>query len=139
MKAGAEAAFLDTNVLLYLLSADERKAAQAEALVGGGGWVSVQVLNEFASVASRKYRLGWDEIREVLGAVRAHCEVAALTPAVHDRGLALAEAGGLSVYDAMIVAAALDRGCTVLWSEDMQDGRHFDGVLQLRNPFKDIH
>ncbi|HQY08447.1 MAG: PIN domain-containing protein [Leptothrix sp. (in: Bacteria)] len=135
----AEVGFLDTNVLLYLLSADPRKAERAEALVGRGGWVSVQVLNEFASVASRKYRLGWEEIREVLAAVRAHCGVVALTPELHDRGLDLLESHSLSVFDAMIVAAAQEAGCTVLWSEDMQDGKVFETVLQLRNPFKEIH
>ena len=135
----AELGFLDTNVLLYLLSADQRKAERAEELVGRGGWVSVQVLNEFTSVASRKYRLGWADIREVLTAIRANCQVVSLTTKLHDRGLDLLEAHSLSVYDAMIVAAALEVGCTVLWSEDMQDGQVFDSLLQLRNPFKDTH
>ena len=46
--------FLDTNVVLYLLSADAAKADRAEELLAGGGIISVQVLNEFAAVASRK-------------------------------------------------------------------------------------
>ena len=46
--------FFDTNILLYLLSADQDKADRAEAALTAGGSVSVQVLNEFASVASRK-------------------------------------------------------------------------------------
>lgn len=131
----AEQAFLDTNVLLYLLSADLHKAERAEALVGQGGWISVQVLNEFASVASRKYGLGWPDIREALSAIRAHCQVLPLTPTVHDRGLDLLDAHSLSVYDAMIVAAALEAECHTLWTEDMQHGREVDQQLTLRNPF----
>jgi predicted nucleic acid-binding protein len=50
-------AFFDTNVLLYLLCDDTAKADRAEALLAGGGVISVQVLNEFASVASRKHGL----------------------------------------------------------------------------------
>jgi predicted nucleic acid-binding protein len=130
--------FFDTNVVLYLLSADSAKANRAEALLAGGGVVSVQVLNEFASVASRKLKLSWSEIREVLTAVRATCRVQALTVETHDRALALVERVHLSVYDALIVAAALDAGCNTLWSEDMQHGQVFDQQLSLRNPFKEI-
>ncbi len=58
--------FFDTKVLLYLLSADQAKARRAEELIAAGGWVSVQVLNEFASVALRKLRMPIAEIRECL-------------------------------------------------------------------------
>ena len=59
--------FFDTNVLLYLLSEDNRKADRAEAIIAMGGVISVQVLNEFASVASRKLGMAFDEIRDTLG------------------------------------------------------------------------
>jgi len=67
--------FFDTNVLLCLLSGDATKADCAEALVAAGGIISVQVLNEFASVASRKFGMSWPEIREVLETIRAVCRV----------------------------------------------------------------
>src|SRR5215207_8694589 len=67
----ASEVFFDTNVLLYLLSGDRTKADRAEALIGAGGVISVQVLNEFASVASRKLGRQFAEIREILSAVRA--------------------------------------------------------------------
>lgn len=59
-------AFFDTNVLLYLLSADSEKAIRAEALLANGGVVSIQVLNEFGSVASRKLRMTIPEIQECI-------------------------------------------------------------------------
>ena len=62
--------FFDTNVVLYLLSADTAKADRAEELLALGGTISVQVLNEFAAVASRKLRMSWIEIREVLAQIR---------------------------------------------------------------------
>ncbi|MCK6401729.1 MAG: PIN domain-containing protein [Sphaerotilus natans subsp. sulfidivorans] len=132
-------AFLDTNVVLYLLSGDPARADRAEALLAQGGVVSVQVLNEFVSVAVRKLRLPWPDIREVLAAVRANCTVVPVTAEVHERALDLIEQHSLSVYDALIVAAALDAGCTTLWTEDMQDGRRFDDHLTLRNPFRESH
>ena len=71
--------FFDTNVVLYLLSADEHKADAAEALLAQGGWVSVQVLNEAASVCRRKLKLPWLEVHELLAAVKACCEVVPLS------------------------------------------------------------
>lgn len=128
-------AFFDTNVLLYLVSADSRKADRAESLLAQGGHVSVQVLNEFASAARRKAAMPWEEIREVLGTVRQVCSVQTLTVATHDRALELAARHRLGFYDASIVASALDAGCATLYSEDLQDGRLFAGKLRVRNPF----
>ena len=67
--------FFDTNVLLYLLSTDAAKADRSEALLMSGGVVSMQVLNEFASVATRKLAMTIPEIREILSTIRAVCVV----------------------------------------------------------------
>jgi predicted nucleic acid-binding protein len=128
--------FFDTNVLLYLLSDDQAKAEQAGARVIEGGTISVQVLNEIANAGRRKLRLGWDELHDLLATIRDLCPVRPLTIETHDAGLALAERYGLSLYDAMIVASALEAGCDVLWSEDMQHGLVLEGALQVRNPFQ---
>ncbi|MBI5016605.1 MAG: PIN domain-containing protein [Deltaproteobacteria bacterium] len=129
-------AFFDTNVLLYLLSEDARKADRAEEVVAGGGVISVQVLNEFASVAVRKLRMTYPEVRDALAPLRTLCAVEPLTPKIHDLGLDLAERFGFSVYDALIVASALQR-CDTLYSEDLQDGQRIDGHLVIRNPFRE--
>jgi predicted nucleic acid-binding protein len=127
--------FFDTNVVLYLLSADAVKADRAEELLATGGMISVQVLNEFASVASRKLRLSWPEIRDVLAPVRVICPVVPLSVETHDRALLLVERYGLSLYDALIVAAALLAGCKTLYSEDMQHGQVIERQLTISNPF----
>lgn len=127
--------FFDTNVLLYLLSEDDRKADRAEAIIASGGIISVQVLNEFASVASRKLRMSYAEIRDVLAMVRGVCQTQALTVDTHDRGLDIAERFGFSLYDSMIVSSALQLGCSVLYSEDMRHGQKVDAQLVVINPF----
>ncbi|MFZ0241635.1 MAG: PIN domain-containing protein [Desulfobacterales bacterium] len=127
--------FIDTNVLLYLLSADTEKADRAEAILRAGGFISVQVLNEVANVARRKLAMPWIEINEVLALIRSVCPVEPLTIETHDRGRLVAERYGLSVYDAMIVAAALLGECEILYSEDMQDGLVIDRQLNICNPF----
>jgi predicted nucleic acid-binding protein len=127
--------FFDTNVLLYLLSSDAAKADKAEGLLAGGGTISIQVLNEFAAVASRKLRMPWSEIRDVLSQVRAVCAVHPVSIETHERALSLAERYGLSFYDALVVSAALLANCRTLHSEDMQDGQVIDRQLTIRNPF----
>jgi predicted nucleic acid-binding protein len=132
----APKAFFDTNILLYLLSGDDAKADRAESVLLNGGWVSVQVLNEFAAVASRKLSMTWPEIKEALAPIRVVCEVVPITTEMHDLGLEIAERYGFSVYDSLIVASALLVGCEILFSEDLQDGQRINEQLVISNPFK---
>lgn len=128
--------FIDTNVLLYLLSGDTAKADCADRVVHAGGTISVQVLNEFAAVASRKLKMSNREICEVLAAVGAVCLVVPLTEETHILGMQVSKRYRLSIYDAMIVAAALEAGCKTLWSEDMHHGLVVEKRLVIQNPFR---
>ena len=129
--------FFDTNVLLYLASGDTAKANRAEKLLGDGGAISVQVLNELASVARRKMRMSWGDTHRFLSTLRELLTVHPITIEVHESGLALAERYNLSLYDAMIAASALHAGCDTLWSEDMQHGMALDERLRIADPFRD--
>ena len=126
--------FFDTNVLLYIASFDPAKADRAEELIGAGGMISVQVLNEIANVACRKMGMSWAETRAFLSTIRGLLPVRPLTIDVHETGVRLAERYGLSIYDAMIAASALHADCDTLWSEDMQDGSVLDDRLRVVNP-----
>lgn len=128
--------FFDTNVLLYIASADPPKADRAEKLVAAGGSISVQVLNEIANVARRKMRLSWPDTHALLSLLRGLLAVHPLTVEQHELGLALAERYELSTWDAMIVASALHADCDTLWSEDMQHGMTLDNRLRIVNPFR---
>lgn len=126
--------FIDSNIVLYLLSGDAAKADRAEALLQAGGVVSVQVLNEVASVCLRKLKMPWEEVDPLLQAVKAACDVLPLTLASHEKAVELAKRFKLSLYDANMVASALISGAEVLLSEDMQSGMLIDGLL-IQNPF----
>lgn len=128
--------FFDSNVLLYLASNDPAKADRAETVVGRGGAISVQVLNEIANVTRRKARMSWQDTHALLALLRGLLTVHSVTVETHETGLALAERYNLSIYDAMIVAAALHADCDTLWSEDMQHGMAIDGRLRIANPFR---
>jgi len=128
--------FFDTNVLVYVVGQQDERTAPAEALIAGGGVVSVQVLNELASVSRRKLGLTWEDIGEALAAIRTLCpSPVPLTIETHEAGLRIAAQYAYHIYDALVVAAALEAECTTLYSEDLQDGQIVDGRLTIRNPF----
>lgn len=133
-----EASFFDTNVLVYFALPGSIHADRADALIAEGGTISVQVLNELASVARNKMRMSWAETSEALHLVRSLVQVEPITLEIHTLGVSLAGRYGWHIYDAMIVAAALGAGCTTLWTEDMQHGQHIADRLTIRNPFRPL-
>lgn len=128
--------FIDTSVLLYLLSSDEEKADRAEELIAGGAVVGVQVLNEFAAVATRKLGLTLAEVREILATIRGVARVEPMTTDTHDRALRIAERYRFSIFDSLIVAAALLSGCRRLCCEDLQHNQLIERQLRITNPFR---
>jgi len=127
--------FFDTTVLVYLIASGDPSTQVAEPLLAKGGMISVQVLNEFANVATRKMRLSWQETERALTAIRAFCgPPMSLAVATHDSALHIAKRYRFHIYDSLIIASAIDAGCSVLYSEDMQHGQVINS-LTIRNPF----
>jgi predicted nucleic acid-binding protein len=132
-------AFFDTNIFVYAVVQDEPRSQQAEELIAEGGTVSVQVLYEFADVARRKAKMPWDEVRFAIENIKALCpDPPPITIDTHKEALAIAEKYGYRIYDALIVASALEARCTILYSEDMRDGQVIDKTLTIRNPFRSV-
>jgi len=131
--------FFDTNVVLYAFRQDDARGPVAETLLAAGGTLSVQVLNEFVAVARRKLNKTWKEVRRALDILRVFCsEPIPLSVQTHERAIQIAERYGYSIFDSLIIAAALEAGAATLYSEDMQDGQTIDG-LTIRNPFGKRH
>jgi predicted nucleic acid-binding protein len=127
--------FFDTNVLVYAFLDGPRRMRAQEALADGG-IVSVQVLNEFTNVSRRKHGREWPEIEAALDVIRSRLPVVtALTEQTHAAALALARDHGFAFYDALIVAAAIEAGCDILLTEDMQHGRTIN-ALTICDPFR---
>ncbi len=129
--------FFDTNILIYLLSADDFKAGRSERILALGGVISVQVLNEFVAVASRKKLMTYDEIDAFLTSIRSILSVRSMTVATHELGLDIARRHGFSIYDALIIAAALEAGCECLYTEDLQHEQVINRRLTIINPFRE--
>jgi predicted nucleic acid-binding protein len=129
-------AFFDTSVFVHAVVQDDPRSQKAEELVAEGGTVSVQVLNEFVDVVRRKAKMPWDEVQFAIQNIKALCpDPLPVTPDTHSEAIAIAERYGYRIYDALIVASALEARCTILYSEDMQDGQVIDKTLTIRNPF----
>jgi predicted nucleic acid-binding protein len=133
--------FLDTNILVYADAGDEpAKQERALSLISehrsaGSGVLSTQVLQEYANVALRKLALPVALVRERLS-FYSRFEVVTTTPSLIADALDLHALRSISLYDALIVQAAIASGCACLLSEGMQDGANLGGV-RIANPFKD--
>lgn len=126
--------FFDTNILIYAFS-DDPRANKAEMLLRSGGVISVQVLNEFVNVSRYKTKRTWPEIEQALQQFQTLLDPPLpLTAAFNAKAIALARNDGFAFYDGLIVAAAMQAGCEILYTENMQHGRRV-GDLLMSNPF----
>jgi predicted nucleic acid-binding protein len=129
--------FLDTNIVVYAFTTDPRAGA-AQALLGRGCVISVQARNEFTYVARRNLGMTWREVHDALAAIRTVCRT--ILPEdieTHADALRMAERYGYTIFDALMIAAALRARCTVLYSEDMHDGMAIDRRLRIVDPYRD--
>jgi predicted nucleic acid-binding protein len=134
----SDKAFFDSNVLIYAMVSGDSRRERAQQLVSQkGGVISVQVLNEFVSVARRRMRMPWEDVIEALDSVRIlFPSPVSITVDTHEAALKIAQRYGFGIYDAQIAAAALEANCSTLYSEDLQDRQVIDGRLTIRDPFR---
>lgn len=134
--------FLDTNIFVYSFDdsapAKQKIARQLikDALESQRGIVSTQVVQEFLNVAQRKFATPLTNTDARLYVSTVLSPLCQHTPTIrfYDFALLLQAEVGFSLYDTLIVAAALDAGCKTLCSEDMQNGQIIRGMTIL-NPF----
>lgn len=127
----------DTNIAIYAFSDNEPKAAAALDVLTRSAFVSIQLLNEFANVLVRKRQLPWPQVTEMLDQLRSAIRIVLpLDEVIHRNGVRLATRYGLSLYDALMISAALSGGARTIYSEDMQHGLEIDGTLRIVDPFR---
>ena len=134
--------FLDTNIFVYtfdLEAPEKAKRAEnliAEALASGAGMISYQVAQEFVAVARKPFRtpMSFEQIERYWLTTLRPLLLVHSSPGMFIRALDLARRDQLSWYDSLIVAAAIQGECEILYSEDLQHGRRF-GDLVIQNPF----
>lgn len=128
--------FLDTNVLVYAFSIDPRNASALD-LLGSGCTISTQGLNEFTNIARLKLGMSWTETEDALHAIRTLSgRIVVPSLATHEHAIAIARQHGFSIFDAHMVATALDAWCSRFCCEDLHDGMLVAGRLRIFNPFR---
>lgn len=138
-----EKPFLDTNVLVYCFDpSTPQKQERSRSLVSRScrarlGAISYQVIAEFTNVALRRFErpMSVADVRDWIRALSTPLEVVGYSGHLFEQALTLFERYRLSWYDALIVSAALEANCTVLFSEDMQHDLRI-GPLRVENPFR---
>jgi len=128
---------VDSNIAVYAFSDAGKKAAMAADVLEKADFVSVQVLNEFASVAWRKQGRSWPEIATTLAHIRSAVgRVLPIENSHNEEAVRIAARYRLSLYDALMLAVALSGGARTIYSEDMQHGLLVDETLRIVDPFR---
>jgi predicted nucleic acid-binding protein len=133
--------FVDTNIWLYALvepqsAPDSEKHRRAATFIRGltRPVVSSQVVRELCRNLVRKSAMTEPDLQRLIRDWYPSCDVHASNEEQHLLASRLRESTGFSFWDSLIVASALDAGCSTLYSEDMQHGQVIDGRLTVLNP-----
>ncbi len=135
--------FIDTNIFVYSFQPDEPiKQGIAQELIQNAlkkqtGCISSQVIQEFLNVATKKFRpaLSHQDSLKYLNTVLAPlCEVFSSLDLLR-KTVEVSERWQYSLYDSMIITAALQADCATLYSEDMQHGQQVESLV-ITNPFR---
>lgn len=134
--------FIDTNIFVYSFDGDENKKREKakeiikNALDNGRGFISIQVIQEFYNVATKKFKvpLAIHAAKEYLEKVFMQLNVVYPSYNFISTGLDISTATKYSFYDSLIISAALKSSCSILLTEDMQHGQEIQN-LRIENPF----
>ena len=130
--------FIDTNILVYYIGDDETKKLKTKDIIVSypESVISSQVISEFASVCLSKNLLPEEEVQTLSEGFMDSFEFSPVIESTINRALQIRKSYKYSFWDCLIVAVAMETNCTILFSEDMQDGQMIDGSLKIVNPFK---
>jgi len=134
--------FIDTNIFVYSATNDDPLKSQTatellrKALATHKGVVSYQVVQEFFNLALRRFAIQMSHVdrEEYLERVFRPLLKVHSSMGLYSEALRLHSTNKISWYDALIVCAAREAGCGILYSEDLQHGQRF-GSLRVVNPF----
>lgn len=127
--------FIDTNIVIYSLGPNSTKATKAAPLFAHAPSISTQVLSETANVALKKLAMPLSEASKLLAMLEATCRVEIVTSVTMQHALDIVGRYRFSWFDSLIIATALDSGCSILYTEDLQHGQVIEDKLTITNPF----
>ncbi|MFP5041436.1 PIN domain-containing protein [Parasediminibacterium sp. JCM 36343] len=128
--------FIDTNILLYSIDVrDTRKQIIAANLIDTEPFICAQNISELINVLLNKWKYPKQNLEIIIGEILDSCYLANTSQVTYKKAFGLIKRYNLQIFDAIIVSAALDAGCSVLYTEDMQHGLVVEKKLKIQNPF----
>jgi len=126
---------LDSNIILYGFGREKTKKEIVKNLIRERPLLTTQVINEVLNVLIKKFNFSIDEVKEVLNFLRTKTEIILVNLYTIDIALTVKERYNFSYWDSLIIASALENGCRILYTEDMQHGQVIEKTLTIKNPF----
>ncbi|MBS1533005.1 MAG: PIN domain-containing protein [Bacteroidetes bacterium] len=127
--------FIDSNIILYLLDVDKHKRSIAQDLLLKRPCISAQVLTESANVCKRRFKYTKEQLLNLWSDLLTDCLLVQTDSRTFITAITLSKKYDFQVYDALIVASALNSECGVLYSEDMQHNMLVENKVRIVNPF----
>jgi predicted nucleic acid-binding protein len=127
--------FLDTNVVVYSLYDQSPKQEISISLLRKNPCISTQVIMESVNVCIRKLKLSKEKAFENATYLLKSCEIITITAPILTNAFSISLQYQLSHWDSLIIASAIEAGCTTLYSEDLQHNQLIENKLQIINPF----
>ncbi|WP_207428403.1 PIN domain-containing protein [Pedobacter sp. SYSU D00535] len=128
--------FLDSNVILYLFDSNNEKRERAIELMALVPVINSQVLAEVGNICRKKLGFSKDETLNLWADLLEDCNVFPVDAQTFHEAILLVAKFQFQIFDSLIVASALQSGCAILYSEDMQHNLNIEGRLTIINPFK---
>ena len=139
MRQMKDSVFIDTNIILYSYSQTEiEKATIANRLIfeDQNCVISSQVINETINILYKKYKLQSEQIEDVILELDNSFKICSFSIKTQVKALRIKEKYKYQYYDSLIIATAIESGCSVLYSEDMQHNQNIENKLLIVNPFE---
>jgi len=129
--------FLDTNLLIYAHTTVEilKQQQVQQIIIDENTVISTQVFKEVANVLYKKFGFSWEDVQKVLENMEQNNEVHSNTFNTVQTACKIAQRYDFSFYDSLIVAAALESSCSILYSEDLHHQQVIEKTLTVINPF----
>lgn len=128
---------VDTNILLYALdNYYPDKQLIAIQIIADNPIFCSQSLSEFANVCLRKWKFPKATVAELIKTYLKQCSYIPVSEPIVLVALKIMNKYDFQLFDSMIVASAIESGCSTLYSEDMRDGQIIEKQLKIINPFK---
>jgi predicted nucleic acid-binding protein len=128
--------FLDSNVVIYSLGMDQVKKRISVDLLKQHPFISVQVVNEVVNVSIKRLKMPNSEAYEIGRTLINNCKIVSLNGRTVLKGFEISERYRFSFWDSLIVAAALENECSILYTEDLHHKQLLEKKLIIKNPYK---